>query len=98
VNRTNNYLKNQLTDSKRLLDRSVESEREKNKTALSRLQQQIVGILESERKSMRAQFLKQSKAVNSMIESIEYDDDDSDDSDGYDYIADESEEDGYDYI
>ena len=98
-----------MTDSKRLLDRSVESEREKNKTnglteietALSRLQQQIVGILESERKSMRAQFLKQSKAVNSMIESIEYDDDDSDDSDdsdGYDYIADESEEDGYDYI
>lgn len=84
-----------MVDSKRLLERAVSAERDKNKMALSKLQQQIVGILESERKSMRAQFMKQSQAVNSMIESIamdEYDEEESDD--GYDYL----EEDEYDYV
>ena len=75
------------------MERSVNTEREKTKTALSRLQQQIVGIVENERKSMRAQFIKQSRAVNSMIESLEFDDD----SDGYDEYDDEDQSE-YDYM
>jgi hypothetical protein len=82
-----------LTDSKRLMERSVNTEREKTKAALSKLQQQIVGIVENERKSMRAQFIKQSRAVNSMIESLEFDDD----SDGYDDYDDEDQSE-YDYM
>ena len=61
---------------------------------MSKLQQQILGILEAERRSMRGQFIKQSKAVNSLIETIEYDDDDDDDYDDSSF----SEDNGYDYI
>lgn len=85
-----------MADSKRVLERSIDSEKQKNKVLMSKLQQQILGILEAERRSMRGQFIKQSKAVNSLIETIEYDDDDDDDDDYDDSSF--SEDNGYDYI
>lgn len=67
MNRTNEYLKNQLADNKKIMERAVNAERQKTNTELANLREQMVEILERERRIMRAQLSKQSAEVRSMI-------------------------------
>jgi len=75
VSRTNNFLKNQLRDNKRVLERAVSSERQKTNTELARVRDQMVAVLERERRIMRAQLMKSSEEVRSMIADKELLDD-----------------------
>lgn len=82
LSRTNTYLKNQLVDNKKVMERAVNAERLKTTTELARLREQMVEILERERRIMRAQLSKQSAEVRSMIaDSIE--------DDAYEYVEEE---------
>mmetsp|Transcript_17394 Transcript_17394/g.26278 ORF Transcript_17394/g.26278 Transcript_17394/m.26278 type:complete len:1041 (-) Transcript_17394:804-3926(-) len=80
VGKTNTYLKNQLADNKRILERAVNVERQKTNNELSRLREQMVEVLERERRMMRAQLMKSSAEVRALIgESM---------SDEYDFVDD----------
>lgn len=80
VGKTNTYLKNQLADNKRILERAVNVERQKTNTELARLREQMVEVLERERRMMRAQLMKSSAEVRALIgESM---------SDEYDFVDD----------
>ncbi len=80
VCKTNTYLKNQLADNKRILERAVNVERQKTNNELSRLREQMVEVLERERRMMRAQLMKSSAEVRALIgESM---------SDEYDFVDD----------
>lgn len=64
------------------MERAVNAERLKTSTELARLREQMVEILERERRIMRAQLSKQSAEVRSMIaDSIE--------DNVYDYVEEE---------
>jgi hypothetical protein len=76
VNRTNNFLKNQLRDNKRVLERAVIAERQKTSTELARVRDQMVEVLERERRIMRAQLMKSSEEVRSMIANSDHHHDD----------------------
>jgi hypothetical protein len=69
VSQTNNYLKNQLADNKRIMERAVNAERQKLNNEMSKLREQMVQILERERRIMRAQLMKSSAEVRSLIEN-----------------------------
>lgn len=64
------------------MERAVNSERLKTNTELARVREQMVDILERERRLMRAQLSKQSAEVRSMIA-------DSMEDDPYDYVEEE---------
>jgi hypothetical protein len=65
-----------------MMERAVNAERLKTSTELARLREQMVEILERERRIMRAQLSKQSAEVRSMIaDSIE--------DNVYDYVEEE---------
>jgi hypothetical protein len=82
VSQTNTYLKNQLADNKRIMERAVNAERQKLNNEMSKLREQMVQILERERRIMRAQLMKSSAEVRSLIEnSIEEDE--------YEYVEEE---------
>ena len=68
VTRTNSFLKNQLKDSKKILEQAVITERQKTNTELARVRDQMVSVLERERRIMRAQLMKSSAEVRSMID------------------------------
>eukprot|EP00557_Chaetoceros_sp_GSL56_P013251 CAMPEP_0176483220 /NCGR_PEP_ID=MMETSP0200_2-20121128/3803_1 /TAXON_ID=947934 /ORGANISM="Chaetoceros sp., Strain GSL56" /LENGTH=762 /DNA_ID=CAMNT_0017879609 /DNA_START=86 /DNA_END=2374 /DNA_ORIENTATION=- len=82
VSKTNIYLKNQLVDNRKMMERAVNAERLKANNDLARVREQMVDILERERRFMRAQLSKQSAEVRSMItDSIE--------DDPYEYVEEE---------
>ncbi len=68
MSKTNNYLKNQLADNKRILERAVNVERQKTNTELTRLREQMVEVLERERRMMKAQLVKSSTEMRAMID------------------------------
>lgn len=86
VTQTNNYLKNQLADNKRILERAVNAERQKLNNEMSKLREQMVQILERERRIMRAQLMKSSAEVRSLIENSIAEEDE------YEYIEEEVDE------
>ncbi len=67
VTRTNTYLKNELRDNKNILERAISAERQKTNSELARVRDQMVAVLERERRIMRAQLMKSSEEVRSMI-------------------------------
>jgi len=87
VSKTNTYLKNQLSDNKKIMERAVNAERQKTNIELAHLREQMVEILERERRIMRAQLSKQSAEVRSMIADSVHDEEE------YDYVEVEVEED-----
>jgi len=80
VNKTNTYLKNQLADNKKLMERAVNGERQKTNIELAHLREQMVEILDRERRIMRAQLSKQSAEVRSLIADTVRNEDE------YDYV------------
>lgn len=76
LNRVNIYLKAQLRDNKRILERAVNAERQKTNEELRRVRDSMVAVLEQERRIMRAQIMKTSAEVRSMLEENETDIDD----------------------
>ncbi len=68
MSKTNNYLKNQLADNKRILERAINVERQKTNTELTRLREQMVEVLERERRMMKAQLAKSSTEMRAMID------------------------------
>lgn len=87
MSKTNTYLKNQLTDNTKLMERAVNAERQKTNIELAHLREQMVDILERERRIMRAQLSKQSAEVRSMIADSVHEEEE------YDYVEVEVEED-----
>ncbi len=76
IGRTNNFLKNQVRDNKNALERAVSAERQRTNAELSRVRDQMIAVLERERRIMRAQLMKSSAQVRSLIaKQVEYDDD-----------------------
>ena len=67
LKRTNAFLKSQLRDNKRTLERAVNAERQKTNAELLRVRDSMVAILERERRIMRANIMKNSAEVRSMI-------------------------------
>lgn len=65
--RTNNFLKNQVKDSKNVIERVITAERQKTNAELARVRDQMVAVLERERRIMRHQLMKSSAEVRSMI-------------------------------
>ncbi len=68
MSKTNNYLKNQLADNKRILERAINVERQKTNIELTRLREQMVEVLERERRMMKAQLAKSSTEMRAMID------------------------------
>lgn len=73
LHRTNVFLKSQLRDNKRILERAVNAERQKTNEELRRVRDSMVTVLEQERRIMRAQIMKTSAEVRSMLEQNEAD-------------------------
>ena len=67
LKRTNAFLKSQLRDNKRILEKAVNAERQKTNAELLRVRDSMVSILERERRIMRANIMKNSAEVRSMI-------------------------------
>ena len=67
VSKTNTYLKNQLADNKKVMERAVHAERQKTNIELNRLRDQMVEVLDKERRLMRSQFSKHSAMVRSVV-------------------------------
>lgn len=67
LTRTNAFLKSQLRDNKRILERAVNAERQKTNAELARVRDSMVAILERERRIMRTNLMKNSAEVRSMI-------------------------------
>lgn len=86
VSQTNNYLKNQLADNKRIMEKAVNAERQKLNNEMSKLREQMIQILERERRIMRAQLMKSSAEVRSLIENSIAEEDE------YEYIEEEVDE------
>lgn len=67
LSKTNGYLKAQLRDNQRILDRAISDERQRTNIELARVRDSMVSVLERERGIMRTQIMKASSEVKSMI-------------------------------
>merc|ERR1719491_1240454 len=75
--KTNGYLKSQLRENRRELDRTVETERHRAYEELARVRSSMAAVLDRERRMMRAQIVKATREVRTLIL-----DDDNDNVDG----------------
>jgi len=64
---TTRYLKAQLRDNEEVKNKAIRSEQRKAKEELGRMKEAMVGILEKERRAMRAELKRQATELRALL-------------------------------